>query len=98
MTNSLKSNDYSAYPDATGRFGDYGGRYVAETLMPLVLALESAWREAKNDPAYQGELRSELKHYVGRPSPLYFARRLSEHEKEEERCFHIQVASACLLP
>ena len=79
MTNPLKSNDYSAYPDAAGRFGDYGGRYVAETLMPLVLALETAWREAKNDPAYQGELSSELKHYVGRPTPLYFARRLSEH-------------------
>jgi tryptophan synthase beta chain len=79
VTNSLKSNDYSAYPDATGRFGDYGGRYVAETLMPLVLALEAAWREAKNDPAYRGELASELKHYVGRPSPLYFAKRLSEH-------------------
>ena len=79
MTNSLKSNDYSAYPDAAGRFGDFGGRYVAETLMPLVLALETAWREAKTDPAYQGELASELKHYVGRPSPLYFAKRLSEH-------------------
>ena len=79
MTNPLKSNDYSAYPDAAGRFGDYGGRYVAETLMPLVLALETAWREAKADPAYRGELNSELKHYVGRPSPLYFARRLSEH-------------------
>ena len=79
MTNPLKYNDYSAYPDAAGRFGDYGGRYVAETLMPLVLALETAWREAKNDPAYQGELASELKHYVGRPSPLYFAKRLSEH-------------------
>ncbi len=79
MTKPLKSNDYSAYPDAAGRFGDYGGRYVAETLMPLVLALETAWREAKNDPAYQGELASELKHYVGRPSPLYLAKRLSEH-------------------
>jgi tryptophan synthase beta chain len=79
VTNPLKSNDYSAYPDAAGRFGDYGGRYVAETLMPLVLALETAWREAKADPAYRGELNSELKHYVGRPSPLYFARRLSEH-------------------
>jgi tryptophan synthase beta chain len=79
VTNSLKSNDYSAYPDASGRFGDYGGRYVAETLMPLVLALETAWREAKADPAFQGELRSELKHYVGRPSPLYHAKRLSEH-------------------
>jgi tryptophan synthase beta chain len=79
VTKPFKSNDYSAYPDAAGRFGDYGGRYVAETLMPLVLALESAWREAKNDPAYQGELASELKHYVGRPSPLYFAKRLSQH-------------------
>jgi tryptophan synthase beta chain len=79
VTKPLTSNDYSAYPDAAGRFGDYGGRYVAETLMPLVLALETAWREAKADPAYQGELRSELTHYVGRPSPLYFAKRLSEH-------------------
>jgi tryptophan synthase beta chain len=79
VTNPLKSNDYSAYPDDAGRFGDYGGRYVAETLMPLVLALERAWREAKSDPAYRGELTSELKHYVGRPSPLYFAKRLSEH-------------------
>jgi tryptophan synthase beta chain len=79
VSKPLKSNDYSAYPDAAGRFGAYGGRYVAETLMPLVLALESAWREAKADPAYQGELASELKHYVGRPSPLYFAKRLSEH-------------------
>ncbi|HTX49597.1 MAG TPA: pyridoxal-phosphate dependent enzyme, partial [Caulobacteraceae bacterium] len=79
MNNLLTPNDYSAYPDAAGRFGDYGGRYVAETLMPLVLALETAWREAMVDPAFQGELRAELKDYVGRPSPLYFARRLSEH-------------------
>ncbi len=79
MDQLLKPNDYSAYPDATGRSGDYGGRYVAETLMPLVLALEAAWREAKADPAYQGELAAELRDYVGRPSPLYFARRLSEH-------------------
>jgi tryptophan synthase beta chain len=69
VSKPLKSNDYSAYPDAAGRFGAYGGRYV----------VESAWREAKADPAYQGELASELKHYVGRPSPLYFAKRLSEH-------------------
>jgi tryptophan synthase beta chain len=75
----LTSNDYSAYPDAAGRFGDYGGRYVAETLMPNVLALETAWREAKADPAFQGELAAEQKHYIGRPSPIYFAKRLSEH-------------------
>ncbi len=78
-THPLKPNDYSAYPDAAGRFGDYGGRYVAETLMPLVLELGRAYAEAKADPAFQGELKGELKHYVGRPSPLYFARRLSEH-------------------
>ncbi|HEY1753088.1 MAG TPA: tryptophan synthase subunit beta [Caulobacteraceae bacterium] len=79
MTKLLKPNDYSAYPDAAGRFGDYGGRYVAETLMPNVLALEAAWREARADPAFQGELKAEQRDYIGRPSPLYFARRLSEH-------------------
>ena len=79
MTKPLISNDYSVYPDAAGRFGDYGGRYVAETLMPNVLALETAWREAKADPAYQGELRAEQRDYIGRPSPLYFAKRLSAH-------------------
>jgi tryptophan synthase beta chain len=79
VNKSLKPNDYSALPDAAGRFGDYGGRFVAETLMPNVLALEIAWREAKADLAYQRELASELKHYVGRPSPLYHAQRLSEH-------------------
>ena len=79
MTKPLIPNDYSAYPDAVGRFGDYGGRYVAETLMPNVLRLGQAYAEAKADPAFQGELKSELKHYVGRPSPLYLARRLSDH-------------------
>jgi len=79
LTKPLIPNDYSAYPDAVGRFGDYGGRYVAETLMPNVLRLGQAYAEAKADPAFQGELKSELKHYVGRPSPLYLARRLSDH-------------------
>ena len=65
-------------PDARGRFGDYGGLYVAETLMPLVLELDRAYAEAKADPAFQAELADGLKHYVGRPSPLYFARRFSE--------------------
>ena len=78
MTAPLR-NDYSAMPDKNGRFGDYGGRYVAETLMPLVLELETAWAEAKADPAYQAELQGELKHYVGRPSALYFAERTSAH-------------------
>ena len=76
--NTPLRNDYSAMPDARGRFGDYGGLYVAETLMPLVLELDRAYAEAKADPAFQAELGGELKHYVGRPSPLYFAARTSE--------------------
>jgi tryptophan synthase beta chain len=76
--NSLP-NDYAAYPDANGRFGDYGGRYVAETLMPLVLELDRAYAAAKADPAFQAELSGDLKHYVGRPSALYFAERMTDH-------------------
>jgi tryptophan synthase beta chain len=74
-----KPNDYSAYPDASGRFGDYGGRYVPETLMPLVLELGRAYAEAKADPAFQGDLSGHLASYAGRPSPLYFAERLTAH-------------------
>ena len=74
-----KPNDYAAYPDANGRFGDYGGRYVAETLMPLVLELDRAYSAAKADPAFQAELSGDLTHYVGRPSALYFAERLTAH-------------------
>ena len=66
------------FPDARGHFGQYGGRYVAETLMPALLELEEAYREAQADPAFHEEFQSYLKHYVGRPSPLYHARRLSE--------------------
>ncbi len=72
-------NDYSAYPDANGRFGDFGGLYVAETLMPPVLQLGEAYEAAKADPAFQAELSGYLTHYVGRPSPLYFAERLTQH-------------------
>ena len=79
MNLSAKPNDYSAYPDAVGRFGDYGGRYVAETLMPLVLDLGEAYAAAKADPEFQAGLAGYLKTYVGRPSPLYFAARLSAH-------------------
>ena len=71
-------NDYSAYPDASGRFGDYGGRYVPETLMPLVHELEAAFRAAMADEGFRGELDGYLTHYVGRPSPLYFAERLTQ--------------------
>ena len=72
-------NDYTAFPDANGRFGDYGGRYVPETLMPLVHELDTAYRSAKADAAFKAELDGFLKHYVGRPSPLYFAERLTRH-------------------
>ena len=72
-------NDYAAYPDARGRFGDYGGQYVPETLMPLVHDLDAAYAAAKADEGFQAELAGYLTHYVGRPSPLYFAARLTEH-------------------
>lgn len=67
------------WPDARGRFGAYGGRYVAETLMPLVLELERAYEEIRLDAAFQAELARFFDEYVGRPSPLYFAERLSAH-------------------
>jgi len=67
------------YPDSNGHFGPFGGRYVAETLMPSLVELEQAYREAQNDPTFQQEFEYYLKQYVGRPSPLYYARRLSEH-------------------
>ncbi|HXQ10571.1 MAG TPA: tryptophan synthase subunit beta [Caulobacteraceae bacterium] len=79
MNAPAKPNDYSAYPDASGRFGDYGGRYVPETLMPLVLELDRAYAEAKADPKFQAELASDMAHYGGRPSPLYLAERLTAH-------------------
>ena len=79
MTAPSRPNDYAAYPDAHGRFGDYGGQYVPETLMPLVHDLDAAYSAAKADAGFQAELAGYLTHYVGRPSPLYFAARLTEH-------------------
>ena len=72
-------NTYSAGPDDDGHFGIYGGRYVAETLMPLILEVERAYNEAENDPEFAEQMGYYLSQYVGRPSPLYFAERLSEH-------------------
>ena len=72
-------NSYRSGPDEHGRFGIYGGRFVAETLMPLILELEAAYEAAKKDPAFKAEFDSFLEHYVGRPSPLYFAERLTGH-------------------
>jgi tryptophan synthase beta chain len=73
LANSLKNQ-----PDDRGHFGQFGGRYVAETLMPLILDLERAYKAAKNDPAFAAQFDDLLEHYVGRPSPLYFAERLTE--------------------
>lgn len=71
-------NSFRNLPDERGHFGQFGGRYVAETLMPLVLDLEREYRKAQADPAFQAEFDDLLEHYVGRPSPLYFAPRLTE--------------------
>ena len=73
INNSLRSQ-----PDASGHFGSFGGRYVAETLMPLILELEKVYKEAKQDPAFEEEFEELLRSYVGRPNPLYYAGRLTE--------------------
>ena len=78
MKNAQKLNSYKTGPDEDGHFGIFGGRFVAETLMPLVLAVEAAYKAAKADPKFQEELDYYLKNYVGRPSPLFFAERLTE--------------------
>ncbi len=73
------ANSFRHGPDERGFFGDFGGRFVAETLMPLILEVEQAYRAAKADPTFQSELDYYLAHYVGRPSPLWFAERLTQH-------------------
>ena len=72
-------NSFRTGPDERGHYGIYGGRYVAETLMPPLLALEAAYAEVKADTAFQKEMDAHLKNYVGRPSPLYFAERMTEY-------------------
>ena len=79
MSQASLHNRIESGPDARGHFGIYGGRFVAETLMPLILELEQSYDEAKVDESFQEELRRFSQHYAGRPSPLYFAERLSEH-------------------
>ena len=76
--NMEKPNSYKSFPDARGHFGIYGGRFVAETLMPLILEVEKDYDAAKADPSFQEELDYYLANYVGRPSPLYYAERLTE--------------------
>lgn len=75
----MAHNSLRQGPDDRGHFGIFGGRYVAETLMPLILSVEDAWRAAKADPAFQAEFDDLMIHYVGRPSPLYYAERLTDH-------------------
>ncbi len=72
-------NSYKTGPDEQGRFGNYGGRFVAETLMPLILDLEAEYENAKTDDSFWAEMDDLWKHYVGRPSPLYFAEGLTKH-------------------
>ncbi|MBB5985388.1 tryptophan synthase subunit beta [Sphingobium lignivorans] len=78
-------NSLRALPDERGHFGAFGGRYVAETLMPLILDLEREYRAAKDDPAFEAEFNGLMTHYVGRPSPLYFAERLTAYYRERAK-------------
>ncbi len=79
MNSPVEPNSFRSGPNPEGMFGIFGGRFVAETLMPLILDLEKHWNQAKRDPHFQNELAELNKHYTGRPSPLYFAERLTEH-------------------
>jgi len=79
VNQSPNLNSYREGPDEDGRFGIFGGRFVAETLMPLILELQAEWDKAKTDPAFQAELKHLGAHYIGRPSPLYYAERLTQH-------------------
>ncbi|MDP2355534.1 MAG: tryptophan synthase subunit beta [Beijerinckiaceae bacterium] len=76
-----KLNSFRTGPDESGHFGIFGGRFVAETLMPLILELEQAYEAAKADPSFKAELTHLATHYVGRPSPLYYAERMTEHAR-----------------
>jgi len=77
--NEILPNSLRSGPDSRGRFGTFGGRFVAETLMPNVLEVQQAYGDAQNDPAFEAEWRRLLKDYVGRPSPLWYAERLTQH-------------------
>ena len=91
-------NTYRGGPDERGHFGLFGGRFVAETLMPLILAVEEAYEAAKKDPGYQAEIDDFAKHYVGRPSPLYLAQLLTETEPAARQAAEWVLALAEALP
>ena len=82
QSTGFRANSFRTGPDERGFFGLFGGRFVAETLMPLILELEAAYTTAKNDPAFHAELTGLNTHYAGRPSPLYFAERLTDHLRQ----------------
>jgi len=90
MSVQQKLNSFRTGPDERGHFGIYGGRFVAETLMPLILELEEAYAKAKADPEFKRDMDGYLTHYVGRPSPLYFAERLTEY------CRNVKSASGLM--
>jgi len=78
MSTDSRVNSLRNGPDEKGMFGIHGGQFVAETLIPNILELDAAYREAKEDPSFHAELEHLHKHYTGRPSPMYFAERLTE--------------------
>src|SRR5437667_5035428 len=82
LPNSLL-NSFRSGPDERGHFGIFGGRFVAETLMPLILDLEKHYNAAKADAAFKAELNDLLAHYAGRPSPLYYAERMTAHVRQK---------------
>ena len=86
LTTQFKDSDLSPLtrPNALGRFGKYGGQYVPETLIPALIELEQAAKEAWNDSSFNSELNHLLKTYVGRSTPLYEAKRLTEHYRKNE--------------
>ena len=77
----LNKNSYSQWPDEKGYFGQFGGRYVAETLMPLIMEVEKEYNNIKNDSSFKEEFNYYLEKYVGRPSPLFFAERITRDLK-----------------
>ena len=79
---TVPPNSLRNQPDDSGHFGQFGGRYVAETLMPLILDLEREYKAAKADPAFKAQFDDLLEHFVGRPSPLYYAERMTEHYRK----------------
>jgi len=96
--NQRLPNSFRSGPDEHGHFGNFGGRFVAETLMPLILDLEKAYAAAKADPAFQVEMNGYLKDYVGRPSPLYFAERLTRERRPDLWAAHLARAGTPKKP